>query len=164
VLIQCALRPDTHDGENSGDKIRVFSSNINDGADGTEKVFSSKVNDGTDGTESSDYHPKSVEKKFFEMRNEARANTAGHSEQRELHTANSFTFLNELDPANSIMDRSAYDDFLEHIDLQLRSLEYETEQFMSSKLVEEVDNEKQINGKWNRITDILKLVKETRER
>jgi hypothetical protein len=59
------LRPDTHDGENSGDKIRVFSSNINDGADGTEKVFSSKVNDGADGTESSDYHPKSVENNFF---------------------------------------------------------------------------------------------------
>jgi hypothetical protein len=36
--------------------------------------------------------------------------------------------------------------------LQLRSLEYETEQFMSSKLIEEVDN------------DILELIKETRER
>jgi hypothetical protein len=66
------LRPDTHDGENSGDQIRVFSSNINDGA---EKAFSIKVNDGADGTESSDYHPKSVEKNFFEMRNEAHANT-----------------------------------------------------------------------------------------
>jgi hypothetical protein len=160
VLIQCALRPDTHDGENSGDQIRVFSSNINDGA---EKAFSIKVNDGADGTESSDYHPKSVEKIFFEMRNEAHANIAGHPEQRELQTANSFTFLNEHDPANSIMDRSAYDDFLEHIDLQLKSLEHETEHFMSSKLVEEVDNEKQINGKWNRLTDIQKLVKETRE-
>jgi hypothetical protein len=55
------------------------------------------------------------------MRNEAHANIAGHPEQRELHTANSFTFLNEHDPANNIIDCSAYDDFLEHIDLQLKS-------------------------------------------
>ncbi|KAK3161657.1 hypothetical protein QOZ80_1BG0079830 [Eleusine coracana subsp. coracana] len=82
MLIQCALRPETPDGEISDDKIRVFSSKINDGADGTERIF-----------------PK-----------------------------------------------------------------YETEQFMSSQLVEEVDNERQIDGKWHRLSDILKLVKETRER
>lgn len=149
MLIQCALRPETPDGENSDDKIRVFSSKINDGADGTE---------------SSDCHPKSVEQKYFETGTEAHNKTAGHPEQKELQMANSFTLLSEHDPTNSITDRSSYDGFLEHIDLQLKSLEYETEQFMNSQLVEEVDNEKQINGKRHRLSDILKLVKETRER
>ncbi|GJN17983.1 hypothetical protein PR202_gb05094 [Eleusine coracana subsp. coracana] len=164
MLIQCALRPETPDGEISDDKIRVFSSKINDGADGTERIFPSKVNDGADGTESSDYRPKSVEQNFLEMRNEAHSNTTGQPEQRELQIAHSFTLLNEHDSANGVTDRSAYDGFLEYIVTQLKSLEYETEQFMSSQLVEEVDNERQIDGKWHRLSDILKLVKETRER
>ncbi|TVU35438.1 hypothetical protein EJB05_17327 [Eragrostis curvula] len=146
MLIQCALRPETSNGENSNDKIRVFSS---------------KVNDGSDGTEGGDSRPKLFES--FEMNNEARANMAGHPEQRDLQVADSFKILNEHDPASS-KDHSTYDMFLEHIDLQLKSLEYETEQFMSSHLVEEVDNEKEINDKWYRLSDILKLVKETRER
>jgi hypothetical protein len=138
--------------ENSDDNTRVFSSKVNDGAHVAEGVFSSKANNEVDGTESSDSPPKSVEKNFFGMRNEAHANVTVHPEQRELQMADSFTFLNEHDPANNIMDLASFDDFLEHIDLQLKSLEYETEQFMSSKLIEEVDN------------DILELIKETRER
>ncbi|XP_062206604.1 uncharacterized protein LOC133908546 isoform X2 [Phragmites australis] len=149
MLIEYALRPDTSNGENSDDKIRVFSS---------------KVNDGADGAESSGSLPNSAEKESFEIRNEVHANMADRPEQSELQMDGSFTFLNDHDPTNSINKHSGYDGFIAHIDLQLKSLEYEIEQFMSTQLVEEAGNEKQINGKWHRLSGILKLVKETRER
>uniref|UniRef100_A0A0A9D198 Uncharacterized protein n=1 Tax=Arundo donax TaxID=35708 RepID=A0A0A9D198_ARUDO len=98
------------------------------------------------------------------MRNEVPTNMVGHPEQDELQMADSFTFFNKHGSAHSIKNWSAYDGFLERTDLQLKSLEYEIEQFISSQLVEEVANAKQINGRWHRLSDILKLVKESRER
>ncbi|XP_052135020.1 uncharacterized protein LOC127753611 isoform X2 [Oryza glaberrima] len=51
-----------------------------------------------------------------------------------------------------------------HIGFQLDSLECEIEQYISSQLAEQVDIQKPINAKWQKLSDILKLVTETRER
>ncbi|PAN29022.1 hypothetical protein PAHAL_5G194200 [Panicum hallii] len=136
-------------GEISDDKIRVFSSTVNDIVNGAE---------------STNTHPKSVDKESFELRNEAHASMAGHHEQSAFQIADGFSSLDDPDPANSIKNPSAYDGFLEHIDLQMKSLEYEIEQFISSQSVEEVGSEEQRNDKWQRLSDIHMLVKETRER
>ncbi|KAF8676217.1 hypothetical protein HU200_047088 [Digitaria exilis] len=149
MLIEYALRPGTSNGENSDDKVRVFSSTVNDGVIGAE---------------SSDSHPKSVEKEYFELRNEAHARMAGHSEQSAFQIADGFSVLNDPDPASSIKSSSAYDGFLENIDLQMKSLEYQIEQFISSQSVEEDGSEKQKIDKWLRLSDIQMLVKETREK
>lgn len=151
MLIEYALRPGTSNGENSDDNIRIFSST---------------VNDGTSGAESSDSCPKSVEKESFELRNEAHAiaSMVGHPEQNALQMSDSFALLNNPDPANNIKNNSAYDDLIEHINLQMNSLEYEIEQFISSQSVEEVGSEKQRSDKWQRLSDIRILVKETREK
>ncbi|WVZ69163.1 hypothetical protein U9M48_017998 [Paspalum notatum var. saurae] len=148
MLIEYALRPETSNGENSDDKIRVFSSTVNEGANGAE---------------SSGSRQKSVERESFVLRNEAHASMAGYPEQTALQMADSFSFLNDSGTANSIKDRSTYDGFLEHIDLQMKSLEYEIERFISSQSVKEVGSEKQRN-KWQRLSDILMVVKETREK
>ncbi|CAO2178648.1 unnamed protein product [Urochloa humidicola] len=147
MLIEYALHPGTSNGENSDDNIRVFSSTVNDGVNGAE---------------SSDSRLKSVERESFELRNEAYASMASHPEQSAFKMADSFTFLNDSDPANGTKNPSAYDGFLEHIDLQMKSLEYEIEQFISSQSVQEGGSER--NDKWQRLSDIHLLVKETRER
>lgn len=151
MLIEYALRPETSNGEDSDDKIRVFSST---------------VNVGTNGAGSSDSHPKSVEKESFELRNEAHAiaSMADDAEQSALQMSDSFSFLNNSDPANYIKNHSAYDDLIEHINLQMKSLEYEIEQFINSQSVEEVGSEKQRSDKWQRLSDIQMLIKETREK
>ncbi|CAL4961918.1 unnamed protein product [Urochloa decumbens] len=147
MLIECALRPGTSNGENSNDMMRVFSSTVNNGVNGAE---------------SSDSRLKSVKRESFELRNEAYASMVSHSDQSAFKMADSFTFLNDPDPANSTMNPSAYDGFLEHIDLQIKSLEYEIEQFISSQSVQEGGSER--NDKWQRLSDIHMLIKETRER
>ncbi|XP_034596026.1 uncharacterized protein [Setaria viridis] len=149
MLIEYALHPGMSNSENSDDMIRVFSSTVNDGVNGAE---------------SCDSHLKSVEKESFELRNEAHASMTGYHEQSAFRMADGFSFLNDPDPANSIKNTSSYDGFLEHIDLQMKSLEYEIEQFISSQSVDEVGSEKQRNDKWQRLSDIQMLVKETRER
>jgi len=151
MLIEYALHPGTSNGDNSDEKIRVFSST---------------VNDGTNGAESSDSRPKSVEKESFELRNEAHAiaSMVGHPEQNALQMSDSFSFINNPDPANNIKNHSAYDGLIEHINLQMKSLEYEIEQFISSQSVEAVGSEKQRSDKWQRLSDIQMLVKETREK
>lgn len=151
MLIDYALRPETSNSEDSDDKIRVFSST---------------VNVGTNGAGSSDSHPKSVEKESFELRNEAHAiaSMADDAEQSALQMSDSFSFLNNSDPANYIKNHSAYDDLIEHINLQMKSLEYEIEQFINSQSVEEVGSEKQRSDKWQRLSDIQMLIKETREK
>lgn len=151
MLIDYALRPETSNGEDSDDKIRVFSST---------------VNVGTNGAGNSDSHPKSVEKESFELRNEAHAiaSMVDDAEQSALQMSDSFSFLNNSDPANYIKNHSAYDDLIEHINLQMKSLEYEIEQFISSQSVEEVGSEKQRSDKWQRLSDIQMLIKETREK
>ncbi|PUZ55217.1 hypothetical protein GQ55_5G194500 [Panicum hallii var. hallii] len=149
MLIEYALRPGMSNGEISDDKIRVFSSTVNDIVNGAE---------------STNTHPKSVDKESFELRNEAHSSMACHHEQSAFQIADGFSSLDDPDPANSIKNPSAYDGFLEHIDLQIKSLEYEIEQFISSQSVEEVGSEEQRNDKWQRLSDIHMLVKETRER
>nr|CAB3473984.1 unnamed protein product [Digitaria exilis] len=149
VLDKLSAKIRTSNGENSDDKVRVFSSTVNDGVIGAE---------------SSDSHPKSVEKEYFELRNEAHARMAGHSEQSAFQIADGFSVLNDPDPASSIKSSSAYDGFLENIDLQMKSLEYQIEQFISSQSVEEDGSEKQKIDKWLRLSDIQMLVKETREK
>ncbi|KAL6840492.1 hypothetical protein ACP4OV_030302 [Aristida adscensionis] len=141
LLIEYALRPETTNGENFNDKIRVFSSKVD--ASGAESSYS---------------FPNSIEKEYIERRNEVHANMAGCPEQNELQMPNSFEASSNQEP------NQAYEGFLEHIDLQLKSLEYNIEQFVSSQFVEDVGNEKQINSKWHGLSDVLKLVKETRER
>ncbi|CAD6230189.1 unnamed protein product [Miscanthus lutarioriparius] len=125
MLIEYALRPGTSNGDNSDENIRVFSST---------------VNDGTIGAESSDSHPKSVENESFELRKEAHAiaSMVGHPEQNALQMSDSFSFINNPDPANNIKNHSAYDGLIEHINLQMKSLEYEIEQFISSQSVKKV--------------------------
>ncbi|KAL6615849.1 hypothetical protein ACP70R_038119 [Stipagrostis hirtigluma subsp. patula] len=140
LLIEHALCPEMSNGENSNDKIRVFSSKVNDWA------------------KSSDSLPNSVEKEYIELRNEVHANMVGCPEQSELQMANSFKFSSDHDPDQ------AYEDFLEHIDLQLKLLACEIEQFVSSHLVEDVGTENQINSKRHRLSDVLKFVKEISER
>lgn len=149
MLIEYALRPGTSNGENSNDMIRVFSSTVNSGVNGSE---------------SSTSRPKSVENESFELKNEAHGSMTGHHEQSAFRTVDGFSFLNGPDAANSINNTSPYDGFLEHIDLQLKSLEYEIAQFISSQSVDEVGNEKQSNDKWQRLSDIQMILKETRER
>ena len=149
MLIEYALRPGMSNGEISNEKIRVFSSTVIDGVNGAE---------------STNTRPKSVDKESFELRNEAHASMAGHHEQSAFQIEDGFSLLDGPDPANSIKNPSAYDGFLEHIDLQMKSLEYEIEQFISSQSVEEVGSEEQRNDKWQRLSDIHMLVKETRER
>ena len=149
MLIEYALRPGMSNGEISDEKIRIFSSTVSDGVNGAE---------------SANTRPKSVDKESFELRNEAHASMAGHHEQSAFQIEDGFSLLDGPDPANSIKNPSAYDGFLEHIDLQMKSLEYEIEQFISSQSVEEVGSEEQRNDKWQRLSDIHMLVKETRER
>ncbi|KAJ1284933.1 hypothetical protein BS78_03G243300 [Paspalum vaginatum] len=149
MLIEYALRPGTSNGENSDDKMI--------------RVFSSAVNEGANGAESSGSRPKSVERESFVLTNEAHASMAGHHEQSALQMADSFSFLNDSDTANNIKNHSTYDGFLEHIDLEMKSLEYEIERFISSQSVEEVSGEKE-KIKWQRLSDIQMLVKETREK
>jgi len=149
MLIEYALRPGMSNGEISNEKIRVFSSTVIDGVNGAE---------------STNTRPKSVDMESFELRNEAHASMAGHHEQSAFQIEDGFSFLDGPDPANSIKNPSAYDGFLEHIDLQMKSLEYEIEQFISSQSAEEMGSEELRNDKWQRLSDIYMLVKETRER
>jgi len=149
MLIEYALHPGMSNGEISDEKIRIFSSTVSDGVNGAE---------------SANTRPKSVDKESFQLRNEAHASMAGHHEQSAFQIEDGFSFLDGPDPANSIKNPSAYDGFLEHIDLQMKSLEYEIEQFISSQSAEEVGSEEQRNDKWQRLSDIHMLVKETRER
>ena len=149
MLIEYALHPGMSNGEISDEKIRIFSSTVSDGVNGAE---------------SANTRPKSVDKESFELRNEAHASMAGHHEQSAFQIEDGFSLLDGPDPANSIKNPSAYDGFLEHIDLQMKSLEYEIEQFISSQSAEEMGSEELRNDKWQRLSDIHMLVKETRER
>lgn len=151
MLIEYALRPGTSNGDNSDEKIRVFSST---------------VNDGTNGAENSNSRPKSVENESFELRKEANAiaTMASHPEKNALQMSDSFSFINDPDPGNNIKNHSAYDGLIEHINLQMKSLEYEIEKFISSQSVEEMDSEKQRSNKWQRLSDVQMLVEETREK
>ncbi|CAM0882249.1 unnamed protein product [Alopecurus aequalis] len=123
-------------GEDSNGEIRVFSGNVDDGVDETDSL------------------PKSVEKRSFEMKNVVSTNLASQSDKSSM----------DHDLTNSTKDLSAYDDFIEHIDSQLNSLECEIEQYINSQLVTDVDIQQSINGKWHKLPTVLKLITETRER
>lgn len=146
MLIEHALRPGTPNGEDSIDEIRVFSGKVDDGVDETDCL------------------PKSIEKRSFEMRNVVSTNLAGQSEKNKFQMDDQLTFSIVHDPTNSTDDPSAYDDFLEHIDSQLNSLECEIEQYINSQSVTDVDIQQSINGKWHKLPIVLKLITETRER
>ncbi|KAL5222212.1 hypothetical protein ABZP36_026925 [Zizania latifolia] len=146
MLIEHALHPGMSNSEDSNDNIRVFSGKVGDEANETTSSLA-----------------KSVEK-GFDMKHVVHSGMTDHSDQSELQTSDSITFSSDHDPPNSITNHSSYDDFLEHIGLQLNSLEYEIEQYISSQLAEQVDIQKPINGKWQKLADVLKLVTETRER
>ncbi|CAM0882250.1 unnamed protein product [Alopecurus aequalis] len=136
MLIEHALRPGASNGEDSNGEIRVFSGNVDDGVDETDSL------------------PKSVEKRSFEMKNVVSTNLASQSDKSSM----------DHDLTNSTKDLSAYDDFIEHIDSQLNSLECEIEQYINSQLVTDVDIQQSINGKWHKLPTVLKLITETRER
>uniref|UniRef100_A0A0D9V4I5 Uncharacterized protein n=1 Tax=Leersia perrieri TaxID=77586 RepID=A0A0D9V4I5_9ORYZ len=82
----------------------------------------------------------------------------------ELQTSNSFTLSSDHESPNGLTNHFSYDDFLEHISLQLNSLECEIVQYISSQLAEQVDIQNQVNGKWQKLSDVLMLITQTRER
>ncbi|KAF0917809.1 hypothetical protein E2562_021481 [Oryza meyeriana var. granulata] len=143
MLIEHALHPGMSNGEESNDNIRVISG---------------KVGDETTSS------PAKSSEKAFDLRHVVHSGMTGHLEQSELQTSDNFTFSSDQESPNSITNHSSYDDFLEHIGLQLNSLECEIEQYISSQLAGQVDIQNPINGKWQKLCDILKLVSETRER
>lgn len=147
MLIEHALHSGMPRGEESSEEIRVFSGEVDGGAG-----------------ETSYYVPKSVERQSSEMKSVVYSNLAVQSEQSELQMADSSIISQDSAPPNSIKDCSAYDDFVQHIGSQLNSLEYEIEQYISLQQTEEVDIQQSINGKWNKLSAILKLITETRER
>ncbi|KAF7030263.1 hypothetical protein CFC21_041846 [Triticum aestivum] len=108
------------------------------------RVFSGKIDDRVDETSDS--------------------NVAGQSKRSELQMANSFTFSKDHDPTNIMDDHSAYDDFVQHIDSQLSSLQCEIDHYSSSRLAKELDTQQSINDKLHKLSTILKLITETRER
>jgi hypothetical protein len=142
LLIEHTLRPGMPNGEDSNDEIRVFSGEVDAGVDGTESL------------------PKSVEKGSFVVY----SNLAAESDKNEPKMADSFTFSEDRDPTSSTKDRATYDDFVQHIDSQLNSLECEIEQYVNSQLATDVDIQQSINGKWHKLSTVLKLITETRER
>lgn len=146
MLIEHTLRPGMPNGEDSSDEIRVFSGEVDDGIDETDSL------------------PKSVEKGSFEMKHVVYSNLAGHSEKNEPKMDDSFTVSKGHDPTSSMEDRAAYDDFVEHIDSQLNSLECEIEQYVNSQLATDVGIQQSISGKWHRLSTVLNLITETRER
>uniref|UniRef100_A0ACD5VKH8 Uncharacterized protein n=9 Tax=Avena sativa TaxID=4498 RepID=A0ACD5VKH8_AVESA len=146
MLIEHALRPGMPNVEDSNDEIRVFSGKVDDGVDKTDSL------------------PKSVEKRSIEMKNVVYTNLASHSEKSELQMADSFTFSKDHDPTSGTKDHSAYDDFVEHIVSQLNSLECEIEQYVNSELATDVDIQQSTSGKWQKLSTVLKLITETRER
>ena len=145
MLIEHTLRLGMPNGEDSNTDIRVFSGEV-DGVDETGSL------------------PKSVERRSVEIKNVVYSNLAGHSEKRKLQMADSFTFSMDHDPTSSTKDCSAYDDFVEHIDSQLNSLECEIDQYVNSQLATDMDIQQSINGKWHKLSIVLKLITETRER
>ncbi|KAM0899543.1 hypothetical protein ACQ4PT_021222 [Festuca glaucescens] len=142
LLIEHTLRPGMPNGEDSNDEIRVFSGEVDAGVDGTESIT------------------KSVEKGSFVVY----SNLAGESDKNEPKMADSFTFSEDRDPTSSTKDCATYDDFVQHIDSQLNSLECEIEQYVNSQLSTDVDIQQSINGKWHKLSTVLKLITETRER
>ncbi|KAG8055754.1 hypothetical protein GUJ93_ZPchr0001g29491 [Zizania palustris] len=146
MLIEHALHPGMSNIEDYNDNIRVFSGKVGVEADETTSSLVQSTEKG------------------FDMKHVAHSGMTDHLEQSELQTSNGFTFSSNHDTLNSITNHSSYDDFLDHIGLQLNSLEYEVEQYISSQLAEQVDIQKPINGKWQKLADILKILTETRER
>ncbi|KAF7037318.1 hypothetical protein CFC21_047722 [Triticum aestivum] len=108
------------------------------------RVFSGKIDDRVDETSDS--------------------NVAGQSKGSELQMADSFTFSKDHDPTNIMDDHSAYDDFVQHIDSQLSSLQCEIDHYASSQLAKELDTQQSVNDKLHKLSTILKLITETRER
>uniref|UniRef100_A0A8I6X2N9 Uncharacterized protein n=1 Tax=Hordeum vulgare subsp. vulgare TaxID=112509 RepID=A0A8I6X2N9_HORVV len=108
------------------------------------RVFSGKIDDRVDETSDS--------------------NLAGQSERSELQMTDSFTSSKDPDPTNIMDDHSAYDDFVQHIDSQLNSLQCEIEHYTNFQLAKEVDTQQSINDKLHKLSTILKLINETRER
>jgi hypothetical protein len=133
-------------GEDSSEEIRVFSGEVDAGVDETEPL------------------PISVEKGPFEMKNVVYSNLAGHSKKNEPKLDDSFTFSKDHDSTSSMKDRATYDDFVEHIDSELNALECEIEKYVDSQLAADVGIQESINGKWHKLTTVLKLITETRER
>lgn len=146
MLIEHALHPGMSNGKESNDNIRVFSSKVGDEADETTSS------------------PAKSSEKAFDLQHVVHSGMTGQLEQSELQTSDSFTFSSDLESPNSITNHSSYDAFLDHIGFQLDSLECEIEQYISSQLAEQVDIQKPINAKWQKLSDVLKLVTETRER
>uniref|UniRef100_A0A0E0JMU2 Uncharacterized protein n=1 Tax=Oryza punctata TaxID=4537 RepID=A0A0E0JMU2_ORYPU len=145
MLIEHALHPGMSNGKESDDNIRVFSGKVGYEADETTSS------------------PAKSSEKAFDLKHVVHSVT-GQLEQSELQTSDSFTFSSDHESPNSITNYSSYDAFLEHIGFQLDSLQCEIEQYISSQLAEQVDIQKPINAKWQKLSDILKLVTETRER
>ncbi|EMS60718.1 hypothetical protein TRIUR3_26509 [Triticum urartu] len=123
--------------------LRPGTTNVEDSNDHI-RVFSGKIDDRVDETSDS--------------------NLAGHSKRSELQMADSFTFSKDHDPTNIMDDHSAYDDFVQHIDSQLSSLQCEIDHYTSSQLAKELDTQQSINDKLHKLSTILKLITETRER
>lgn len=146
MLIEHALHPGMSNGKESNDNIRVFSSKVGDEADETTSS------------------PAKSSEKAFDLQHVVHSGMTGQLEQSELQTSDSFSFSSDLESPNSITNHSSYDAFLDHIGFQLDSLECEIEQYISSQLAEQVDIQKPINAKWQKLSDVLKLVTETRER
>ncbi|XP_015689667.2 uncharacterized protein LOC102706990 [Oryza brachyantha] len=146
MLIEHALHPGMSNGKESNDNIRVFSGKVGDEADETT------------------VSPAKSSEKAVDLKHVALSSMAGQLEQSKLQTSDKFKFSSEHDPPNGTTNHSSYDDFLEHIGLQLNSLECEIEQYISSQLAKQVDIQKPIDGKWQKLSGILKLISETRER
>ncbi|KAI4965097.1 hypothetical protein ZWY2020_057510 [Hordeum vulgare] len=90
------------------------------------------------------------------------SNLAGQSERSELQMTDSFTFSKDPDPTNIMDDHYAYDDFVQHIDSQLNSLQCEIEHYTNFRLAK-ADTQQSINDKLHKLSNILKLITETRK-
>nr|BAJ89644.1 predicted protein [Hordeum vulgare subsp. vulgare] len=120
---------------------------------------------GTTNVEDSSDHIRVLSGKIDDRVDEASdSNLAGQSERSELQMTDSFTFSKDPDPTNIMDDHYAYDDFVQHIDSQLNSLQCEIERYTNFRLAKEADTQQSINDKLHKLSNILKLITETRER